>query len=262
MGEYAKRYSDGQEVKIGTCHNMYYLRWEDRNKVDYQYDISCHNWRLPLPDEDGFLPGSYSTFESWKTDWHARLWNGMEKGIVDDPEFVNNPGSVQLRVDSLGMLVNVKCYHGTQLPESNDDVRYAWNGKEFPLRLCCTRNEPDEMYIIVACKACGQRWMYSFKEIERFIISQEMRLRLLKICQDYWEDVNDDWHSGYFVQDVIKDGKNTEIQLAPFPADEYGEKDEHIWSVKRNGENIFEGEFDECAAFYKSFVERYGRELE
>ncbi len=31
MGEYAKRASDGVEVKIGTCEAMYYLRFEDRD---------------------------------------------------------------------------------------------------------------------------------------------------------------------------------------------------------------------------------------
>ncbi len=30
MGEYAKRLSDGTEIKIGTCEEMLYLRFEDR----------------------------------------------------------------------------------------------------------------------------------------------------------------------------------------------------------------------------------------
>ena len=31
MGEYAKY--NNQEIKIGTCETMYYLRYEDRHKV-------------------------------------------------------------------------------------------------------------------------------------------------------------------------------------------------------------------------------------
>ena len=33
MGEYAQRISDGERVKIGTCEDMLYLRFEDRAKV-------------------------------------------------------------------------------------------------------------------------------------------------------------------------------------------------------------------------------------
>ena len=33
MGEYAIRKSDGESIKIGTCEDMYYLRYEDRFKV-------------------------------------------------------------------------------------------------------------------------------------------------------------------------------------------------------------------------------------
>jgi hypothetical protein len=33
MGEFALRRSDNERVKIGTCENLYYLRYEDRMKV-------------------------------------------------------------------------------------------------------------------------------------------------------------------------------------------------------------------------------------
>lgn len=33
MGEYAVRISDGERIKIGTCEDMLYLRFEDRHKV-------------------------------------------------------------------------------------------------------------------------------------------------------------------------------------------------------------------------------------
>ena len=33
MGEYARRKSDNESIKIGTCESMYYLRYEDRDKV-------------------------------------------------------------------------------------------------------------------------------------------------------------------------------------------------------------------------------------
>ena len=33
MGEFAIRKSDMEEIKIGTCERMYYIRWDDRNNV-------------------------------------------------------------------------------------------------------------------------------------------------------------------------------------------------------------------------------------
>lgn len=39
MGEYAKRMRDGERVKIGTCENMYYLRFEERHQVEVYKDV-------------------------------------------------------------------------------------------------------------------------------------------------------------------------------------------------------------------------------
>ena len=70
VGEYARRKSDGAEVKIGTCENMYYLRADqvrqveaipnslDPNDPETQRSI---RFRFPWPDEDGRLPGEYDS---------------------------------------------------------------------------------------------------------------------------------------------------------------------------------------------------------
>ena len=58
MGEYALY--NGEQVKIGTCENLYYLRYEHRKQVqplpnnlnpngDEQYEC---RFRFPWPDED------------------------------------------------------------------------------------------------------------------------------------------------------------------------------------------------------------------
>lgn len=64
MGEYARVIgSPGGEVKIGTCENMYYLRWDQRHRVDYDYGIkagTCEfRFRFPWPDEDDIEPGDF-----------------------------------------------------------------------------------------------------------------------------------------------------------------------------------------------------------
>lgn len=62
MGEYA-RYK-GEEIKIGTCESMYYLRADQRhlvealpNNVDPVKDAGEIRFRFPFPDEDACEPG-------------------------------------------------------------------------------------------------------------------------------------------------------------------------------------------------------------
>lgn len=68
MGEYAK-YS-GEEIKIGTCENMYYLRADQAHRVqalpgnvDPVRDAGEIRFRFPWPDEDVQAPGSFERCE-------------------------------------------------------------------------------------------------------------------------------------------------------------------------------------------------------
>jgi len=68
MGEYAKYHGD--EIKIGTCEDMYYLTHRDRAKVsalrgnvDPVADVHALRFRFPWPDEDHIEPGGpYESF--------------------------------------------------------------------------------------------------------------------------------------------------------------------------------------------------------
>lgn len=62
MGEYA--IYQGREVKIGTCENLYHLRWEQAHLVtpaahslDPIAERAVVRFRFPWPDEDGQEPG-------------------------------------------------------------------------------------------------------------------------------------------------------------------------------------------------------------
>jgi hypothetical protein len=67
MGEYAKRLSDGEHIKIGTCEDMYYLR---RDQIDLvQYDggftpdvLTVVRFRFPFPGEDKIAPGDFNDY--------------------------------------------------------------------------------------------------------------------------------------------------------------------------------------------------------
>ena len=60
MGEYCYRLADRQSVKMGTCADMYYLRFEDMADVEPEEGSTFGTrFRLPWPDEDHHLPGDY-----------------------------------------------------------------------------------------------------------------------------------------------------------------------------------------------------------
>jgi hypothetical protein len=64
MGEYANY--NGQRVKIGTCEDMLYLRWDQRGLVTESetplFDpkvLEVIRFRFPFPGEDGIEPGGF-----------------------------------------------------------------------------------------------------------------------------------------------------------------------------------------------------------
>lgn len=191
MGEYAKRISDDQEVKIGTCKSMYYLRYEDRHLVsplENSIDASIEKnlfWRLPFPDEDNIRIGDYKEYKRgyylYKNVEGAPYIDGKpseHSEPFNDPETVDNPGLIQA-THPCGYLINLKCYHGIKLPESNDAVQVHWNGKDpYVLELAHIKNMEDGRVLpIVRCKYCGHMWRYEWKDIVDYL-HDEMKERL------------------------------------------------------------------------------------
>ena len=177
MGEYAKL--AGQEIKIGTCERMYYLRYEDRGRVDplpgnVDPRITAGLFfRLPFPDEDNVLPGTYGHYNrgvrlgiSENGSWHD--WQ------PDDLE----PGWIQLRHES-GLLLNVPCYHGSRLPDVTEDMRAFWNGKSWHLELCAVKTLPDgHLRPVYHCRFCHGLWSTEWDDILPYCGNGEMRKRL------------------------------------------------------------------------------------
>ena len=184
MGEYAKFNQD--EIKIGTCELMYYLRYEDRMKVNpLNGNVNPHSdtglfWRLPYPDEDNIQPGNYHIYNR-----SERLWKYDQEDknnyCVDfsDSETIENPGIIQLTHPS-GLLVNVPCYHGEKLPEITGDIKVFWNGKAWSLELAFIKNiSENEIMPIVKCRHCEKMWRYSWAEIMPYLHG-ELKSRLEK----------------------------------------------------------------------------------
>lgn len=145
-------------------------------------------WRIPLPSEDGTDVGDY-------------MYGGLLKGgyipydlilycdkFSDDMVecFATTPGIAQTTVEKLGMLINVKCHHGMKLPQGTEELSAGWNGKRDSLHLCFLQNDDKELLVGIRCAACDKKWTTPFNEIEPYIRSLEMKMRLFKQCSEYW----------------------------------------------------------------------------
>jgi hypothetical protein len=163
MGEYATRKSDRKRIKIGTCEAMVYLRWEDRDKIsgyDFKPEYGLH-FRLPFPDEDAILPGDYDSYDRNMRLNHADR-NKPEALEQLMAETEDHPGTMQLRHEASGLLLNVPCYHGLKLPEVQPPMQAFWNGKNpYPLALARVKWTKEGLLAILKCTSCDGLWRSS-----------------------------------------------------------------------------------------------------
>jgi hypothetical protein len=171
MGEYATRFSDNQEVKIGTRENMYYLRFEDKHKVSYDCFSPGLRYRIPLPAEDGELPGGYFDFS------YEPSCPLLGMTAPEDAE----AGTVQLRHDC-GLLANVKCHHGAKLPTNNkdEDIQFFWNGKTTAFcHLAFIKHQDDGLlWPVIRCSACRNMWRAEWNDVLPHVHDRILRGRL------------------------------------------------------------------------------------
>lgn len=183
----AIRISDNAKVKIGTCNEMFYCRYDQLDQIHYEHETKGLLWRIPIPDEDGIKPGDFE-YPIIHTDYipfEHRIDSSMLK-VGDIELMTNNPGYRQLVDKYCGLIVSIKCLHGLELPKSGNEARFFWNGKANPLYLSFLENADDQMFVCVSCRCCNKTWGFGFNEIFPAIMSLWMKLRLWHICTEYW----------------------------------------------------------------------------
>lgn len=153
MGEYARH--NGHEVKIGTCEDMYYLRADQTQDVDYEWDaetLAVVRFRFPFPDEDAIKPGA---FEDYSRGVKVPGWKFPETLSGSDGH-----GSVQF-TSTQGYILSLPCPE--QFPECEDgrgtDVlgvrvgRNGFSGGGAKIRQQALRG--GVWVTLVECGSCG-----------------------------------------------------------------------------------------------------------
>ena len=166
MGKYAKLKTTSEEIKIGTCENMYYLRFEDRHKVIYDSSFTGYRFRLPFVDEDKIDIGNYHDYDRGIDLIPTYDEETESYSYFDDiykEQYQEHKGLIQLKHENSGLMINASCYHGYKLPDNNDskDLKAFFNGassSNFELsQVKIHLNEETkvkELIPIVRCKHC------------------------------------------------------------------------------------------------------------
>lgn len=147
MGEYAKLIGSGEEVKIGTCEDMLYLRadqrhrvWPQSGSVDPARDAAELRFRFPWPDEDNIGPGGFDDpFRKLRVDIAPP--EGFEHGIV------------QFVASAAGYNVSLPCPEGP----SEHGLHVHRNGFAGASFLCQQRLIDGVLMAVFEC-ACGRKW--------------------------------------------------------------------------------------------------------
>lgn len=162
MGEYAS--FKGESVKIGTCEDMYYLRYDQRHLVQHEPGnvdpvTQAHllRFRFPWPNEDGAAPGCYEP--SYKAVWVPGL---------TAPAHVEH-GTVQFTAPA-GYLTSLPCPEG---PGGVEGVYIYRNGFGGAVQLVAQKLVPDVGLVpVLRCGGCGAMWREEDRsEIERIAVA-------------------------------------------------------------------------------------------
>lgn len=180
MGEYARRKSDGLQVKIGVCESLYYLRWEQRHQVERlpnSLDPAKEKnlfWRLPFPDEDCFDPGDYDPHDRMEP-LFKRSENGMPI-LFSWPGL--EPGRMTVEHES-GLTMVIPCHHGDDVPALGEEVRFHWHRKQWAYGLRYIKNVPGRgLCPIIGCRWCGRLYRMEWESVLPFINDPELWERL------------------------------------------------------------------------------------
>lgn len=158
MGEYATLRRNGENIKIGTCEDMYYLRHNQRNQVTAELgSVDPNNpataselrFRFPWPDEDALEAGDDGPGH--------RYHRGVYVPGATVPAGGVEHYTVQFKADA-GYLVSLPCPEGQ--PDAIPGLTIHRNGFSGAVHLVSQKPTPDgtTLRAIFRCGGCGVMW--------------------------------------------------------------------------------------------------------
>jgi hypothetical protein len=185
MGEYG-RY-DKTEIKIGTCEDMMYLRWEQRHmveaipgNVDPVKEINSLWFRLPRILESIREPGDFPFLGfngARPIPIYIKPGTQLEEDVQEFLEDESHMGSIHFRSEEAGVQCSVPCNHGIPVKDLPKNMCYnGFNSNTLCITAVGVRREvnPDSncdlswgwrAFVLVACRVCG-RTLFRFSREE------------------------------------------------------------------------------------------------
>lgn len=190
----------GQEVKIGTCEEMYYLRADQARKVqrvsgsvDPVGDRAALRFRFPWPNEDNVEPGGFGDYERAVTVYGVEM-----------PKDVDH-GSVQFKAEP-GYLVSLPCPESPKIAELPITVHR--NGFSGSVRIVQQRYVEGRLVLVAMCGGCRAKWRVpTIEDAEPYIAgclkrAEEEERR--NGSPEWWRKVAERIRDGYDVEKVAK----------------------------------------------------------
>jgi hypothetical protein len=154
MGEYA--IYNGNQIKIGTAENMYYLRADQMDKVapegfGWTDDLLAEiRFRFPFPNEDHKAPGDFDN-----PDYGVSVygWKPPAEGIKHYKVYFGADGN-------RGVRVGLPCPYSIEGKKYEESglVKYMYNGYAGPVRLMQVRKWAGVWVPVLECGACGAKF--------------------------------------------------------------------------------------------------------
>ena len=145
MGEYATYKS--QSIKIGTCEDLYYLRYDQRHLVDHErgnVDVTKPDglrFRFPFPEEDGTEPGAFSDYSK-----------SLVVSGATAPDYADHQ-QVQF-IARAGYNCTMPCPEGS----GPHPVPTHKNGFPGAVAIVQQRVMGAQLWTVCQCKGCGTKW--------------------------------------------------------------------------------------------------------
>ena len=151
MGEYAKY--NGEQIKIGTCEQMYYLRADQVKLITAERgSVNPHSldhagkirFRFPFPDEDSTKPGAFQDCQRSLMVWGVEVPEGVDHGTL---QFTRN------YPQSGGIILSTPC------PESaagkSSGLKFHYNGYSGKVGINSQRLIDGKLKLVCVCGSCG-----------------------------------------------------------------------------------------------------------